>query len=213
LKLICFDCDSTLSSIEGIDELARLRGPDVFARVEAMTRDAMDGKIRMQDVFGLRLEAIRPGRQEAESVGRLYVENVEPTAKATIGILRAKGWTPVVVSAGFRQVIQPLAAFLGITRIEAVDLRFTADGAYGGFDTTFPSTRTGGKAEIVAGLRRELGAERIVMVGDGVSDLEAAPAADLFIGYGGYVARDRVRQGASAFVASLSAVTGLVEST
>ena len=41
MKLICFDCDSTLSAIEGIDELARVRGPEVFARVEAMTHDAM----------------------------------------------------------------------------------------------------------------------------------------------------------------------------
>ena len=44
-KLIFFDCDSTLSAIEGIDELARLRGPDCFARIEQMTRDAMDGKL------------------------------------------------------------------------------------------------------------------------------------------------------------------------
>src|ERR1039457_31925 len=37
LKLICFDCDSALSSLEGIDELARLRGAEVFAHVEALT--------------------------------------------------------------------------------------------------------------------------------------------------------------------------------
>jgi len=40
LKLICFDCDSTLSSVEGIDELARLRGPEIFKQVEALTNDA-----------------------------------------------------------------------------------------------------------------------------------------------------------------------------
>jgi phosphoserine phosphatase len=57
LKLICFDCDSTLSSIEGIDELARLRGPEAFARVEALTADAMNGRIpRCEDVFGRPLD-------------------------------------------------------------------------------------------------------------------------------------------------------------
>ena len=211
MKLICFDCDSTLSSIEGIDELARLRGPGAFASVEAMTREAMDGRIPMENIFGLRLAAVRPGREEASEVGRLYVAHVEPTAKATIDALRVTGWTPVIVSAGFRQVIRPLAAFLGIDRIEAVDLHFSADGSYAGFDTEFPATRTGGKKEILAGLRREWGAGRVVMVGDGVSDLEAAPAADLFIGFGGYVARERVKRGAGAFVTSLSAIVDLVE--
>ena len=64
MKLICFDCDSTLSSIEGIDELARLRGPEAFASVEALTNDAMNGLIRMEDVFGRRMEIVRPGAAE-----------------------------------------------------------------------------------------------------------------------------------------------------
>ena len=45
LRLVIFDCDSTLSAIEGVDELARVRGPELFAEVEAMTHAAMDGKI------------------------------------------------------------------------------------------------------------------------------------------------------------------------
>src|SRR5580698_9663454 len=82
LKLICFDCDSTLSSIEGIDELARIRGPEAYSRVEALTNDAMNGAVRMEDVFGLRMEIVRPGANEAAAVGRRYVETVEATAKA-----------------------------------------------------------------------------------------------------------------------------------
>jgi len=39
-KLLLLDCDSTLSAIEGIDELARLRGASTFAAVESMTRAA-----------------------------------------------------------------------------------------------------------------------------------------------------------------------------
>ena len=42
MKLIVFDCDSTLSSIEGIDELARLAGPSAFKEVEALTHAAMN---------------------------------------------------------------------------------------------------------------------------------------------------------------------------
>ncbi len=210
MKLICFDCDSTLSSVEGIDELARLRGPEVFKRIESLTGDAMNGRIRIEDIFGLRLEAIRPTLADAAAVGRRYVETVEPTAKATVDALSAKGWTPIIISGGFRQVIRPLADFLGVSRVEAVDLFFRADGSYAGFDSSYPSTRSGGKAEIIGRLREEYRAEKVVMVGDGASDLETLPAVDLFIGFGGYVTREKVRREAPAFVTSLADVTSLV---
>ncbi len=210
MKLICFDCDSTLSSIEGIDELARIRGPEVFARIEAMTADAMDGKVRLEDVFGLRLAIIRPGAGDAAAVGGRYVAGVEPTAKATVAGLARAGWTPVIVSGGFRQAIRPLADFLGVDRVEAVDLFFGPDGSYGGYDSAYPTTRSGGKLEIIRRLRAELGAGRVVMVGDGVSDLETAPAVDLFIGFGGYATRERVKREAGAFVTSLAAILPLV---
>ncbi len=55
MKLVCFDCDSTLSAIEGIEELARLRQPEVLARVEAMTTAAMNGSVPIEEVFAQRL--------------------------------------------------------------------------------------------------------------------------------------------------------------
>lgn len=210
MKLVCFDCDSTLSSIEGIDELARLRGPEVFRRIEKMTEDAMNGLLRVEDVFGLRLAQISPSRADAEAVGRRYLETVEPTAKATIDTLKARGWTPLIISGGFRQAIRPLADHLGIARVEAVDLLFGPDGAYTGFDSSFPTTRSGGKPEIIRSLRAQLAPDRVVMVGDGASDLETLPDVDLFVGYGGYVARDKVKRGSPAFVTSLADLLPLV---
>ena len=50
-KLLLLDCDSTLSSIEGIDELGRLRGPETFKAVEDMTNAAMDGGTPMEAIF------------------------------------------------------------------------------------------------------------------------------------------------------------------
>ncbi|HEX2901254.1 MAG TPA: haloacid dehalogenase, partial [Bacteroidia bacterium] len=88
-KLICLDCDSTLSAIEGVDELARLRGPVVLAQVAAMTNDAMDGRIPLEEVFSRRLEIIRPGRTETEAVGQQYIREMEPTAPATIAALKS----------------------------------------------------------------------------------------------------------------------------
>jgi len=209
-KLICLDCDSTLSALEGVDELARLRGPEVQAQVEQMTSDAMDGRVAVEAVFGRRLEIIQPPRADVATVGRRYVETIEPTARATLAELRARGWTTVIVSGGFTPAIRPLADLLGVTRVEAVDLFFAEDGSYRGYDAAFPTTRSGGKPEVIRRLRAELQPGRTVMVGDGVSDLEAGPAVDRFIGFGRYVTRPRVQAEAAGFIRSLDELLQLL---
>ena len=209
-KLICFDCDSTLSAIEGIDELARLRGPSVLKQVEAMTTDAMEGRVPVESVFGWRLEIIQPRRQDITLVGRKYVETVEPTARATIATLIARGWMPVIVSAGFTPAIKPLADYLGVTRIEAVELNFAEDGSYRGYDAKFPTTHSGGKALVVTRLKRELLPVTTVMIGDGVSDLETKPVVDRFVGFGRYVVRPKVKAEAHSFVTALSALLDIL---
>jgi phosphoserine phosphatase len=210
IKLICFDCDSTLSAIEGVDELARAGGPKTFAKVEAMTNDAMNGKLPVEAVFGRRLELIRPSRENVAAIGRRYIETIEPTAAATIQTLVARGWTPVIVSGGFRQAIQPLAERLNIERVEAVDLFFDEQGAYSGYDSMYPTTRSGGKPEVIARLKRELNPAETVMIGDGVSDLESKTEVDRFIGFGRYVTRPAVRANAAAFIVSLDELLQLV---
>lgn len=211
-RLVLFDCDSTLSAIEGIDELARARGPELYAAVEAMTSEAMNGAIPVESVFGRRLEIIRPGAPEVAAVAARYIETVEPTAAATLDVLLRRGWTPVIISGGFRNAIQPLARHLGIDRVEAVELRFdAATGAYLGYDEAYPTTRSGGKPEVVRRLRHELAPDRVVMVGDGVSDLEAKPEVDLFVGFGRYAERARVREEADAYIRELAELPPLLE--
>ena len=210
-KLLLIDCDSTLSSIEGIDELARVRGPEIFDEVERLTHEAMDGKIPIASVFGRRLEIIRPRKEDAAAIGERYVTTVEPTAKATLDTLRSRGWHPVIISGGFRQPIRPLADYLGIDRIEAVDLFFDAEGNYTGFDEAFPTTRNGGKPEIVRALRSELQPTQTVMVGDGASDLEARSECDQFIGFGRYAVREKVKAGADHFILSLDELLRLLD--
>lgn len=212
-KLILFDCDSTLSEIEGVDEMARLRGPEVFRKIEEMTRLAMDGAISLDQIFGERLGAIRPSREETERIGQQYIQTVEPDAVEVVRVLQAAGWEVAVLSGGYRQAIRPLADILGIARVEAVDLYFEENGDYRGFDQKYPTTRNGGKTEIVAQLRKEGGYECVVMVGDGVSDLETKEAVELFIGFGRYTVREAVRKGADYFAMALSEIPELLSRT
>ena len=193
-KIIAFDCDSTLSAIEGVDELARLAGSEIFQQVQDLTNQAMDGKIAIEEVFGRRLDLIRPSREQCEQIGLMYLEQIEPTAKKTIAALHQDGWECLILSGGFTPCIQALAQSLEIEHIEAVPIHFDTDGSYLGFDQDYPTTRNGGKPEILAHLKSTLSPDRLIMVGDGVSDLETTPIVDQFIAFTRYAARPKVTE-------------------
>ena len=210
-KLLLFDCDSTLSAIEGIDELGRLRGPEVFKAVEEMTTQAMDGSTPMESIFAKRLDMIKPTLKELESIGQKYIQQVEPTALDTIKKLKANGWTVMIVSGGFTQAIRPLAQYLGIDRVEAVELRFNADGSYAGYVESCPTAKSKGKNVVALKLRDEFKAYQTVLVGDGASDLEVKGDVDKMIGFGRYTPRPKVRAGADAFITSLDQLISLLD--
>jgi phosphoserine phosphatase len=210
-KLLLFDCDSTLSAIEGIDELGRLRGPEVFKAVEDMTTQAMDGSTPMESIFAKRLDMIKPTLKELESIGQKYIQQVEPTAVDTIKKLKAAGWTVIIVSGGFTQAIRPLAQYLGIERVEAVELRFNADGSYAGYVESCPTAKSKGKNLVVLKLRDEFKAYQMILVGDGASDLEVKGDVDKMIGFGRYTARPKVKAGADAFIMSLDQLISLLD--
>jgi phosphoserine phosphatase len=209
-RFVFFDCDSTLSAIEGIDELARLRGPAIFEAVERMTREAMGGGVPIEEIFARRLELIRPDAADLQRIGEHYVEHIEPDAEAAVAALRGAGWAPVIISGGFRDAILPLAARLGIERVEAVGLRFDTAGRYLDFDRASPTAYSHGKNAVIAALKAEFAPEHTVMVGDGASDLETAPDVDLFVGFGRYAVREKVRAGAGAFITALGALPELL---
>jgi phosphoserine phosphatase len=198
-KLLFVDCDSTLSAIEGIDELARLSNPAIFAEVVALTHAAMNGDVPLHEVFGKRMEIIRPDKSMADDVARLYIEHIVPGAREFIEMARSKGWLPVILSGGFEPLIRPLADLLGIRHVEAVPLFLNESGAYAGYGTDYPTTRNLGKNEIINEWKRATLPARVVMIGDGISDLETRPDVDLMVGFGGVVAREKVKLGADAW--------------
>ena len=203
-KLIFFDCDSTLSSIEGIDELARAKGPEVFKQVVALTNAAMNGEIPLDQVFPKRMEIIRPDKATCAKVAAQYIKTVVPGAALLIRRLKKDGWLPVIISGGFAPLIEPLAKRLGIDHVEAVPLYLDAKGNYAGYGTDYPTTRNLGKNEIIREWKAAMLPERVGMMGDGISDLETKSDVDVFIGFGGVVKRPLVRKGSRNWIESLS---------
>ncbi|MGJ8632595.1 MAG: HAD-IB family phosphatase [Luteolibacter sp.] len=199
-KILFIDCDSTLSSIEGIDELARLSDPALFAEVVALTNSAMNGDVPLDEVFKRRMDIIRPDKNMVDRVSELYLETVVPGAAELITKAIENGWLPVIISGGFAPIIRPLATKLGIQHVEAVPLMFNGSGEYQGYGEDYPSTRNLGKNEIIRTWRNALLPEKVIMIGDGISDLETKPDVDLMIGYGGVVQREKVKSGSDIWL-------------
>ncbi len=202
-KLLFIDCDSTLSTIEGIDELAHARGEEVFANVVALTHAAMNGEIPLTEVFPRRMEMIRPDRATCEVVQDLYMKTVVPGVEEFIRLAKEDGWMPVILSGGFAPLIKPLAKQLGICHVEAVPLFLGEDGGYAGYGVDYPTTRNLGKNEVIREWKQALLPERVVMIGDGISDMETKPDVDLFVGFGGVVARPKVRDGCDHWITDM----------
>jgi len=203
-KLLFIDCDSTLSSIEGIDELARFRGPAVFDEVVALTNAAMNGEVALDEVFPRRMEIIRPDRAACDFVAARYVETITPGAAGLVAELKREGWLPVILSGGFLPLIQPLAVSLGIDHVEAVPLYLDGHGSYAGYDAAYPTTRNLGKNEVIRDWKAAMLPEKVAMIGDGVSDLETKLDVDIFIGFGGVVRRPAVRAGSECWLESMA---------
>jgi phosphoserine phosphatase len=203
---VVFDCDSTLVTVEGIDELAR----DHADEIRALTDAAMDGAVPLEEVYGRRLALLRPSLAAVDGVGRVYAAHLVEDAAATVAALRFLGKTVRIVSGGLRPPVEAVAAELGLapSDVAAVGIDFDEEGAYAGFDMSSPLARSGGKAGVVAAWRLPRPA---LLVGDGATDLEARPAVDAFAAYTAVVRRPAVAAAADVVLPhpSLAAVLAL----
>lgn len=200
-RTVIFDCDSTLSAIEGIEELAREHREEV-SRLTAL---AMEGSVPLEQVYGRRLDLIRPSRAEIAAIGAHYIRALVPGAAETVRRLSEAGAVVQVLSGGLAPAVRVLAEHLSIPaeRVAAVDLAFTEEGEYAGFDASSPLASAGGKRRWIETIGREL-PRPLLLVGDGATDLEARPALDAFAAFTGVVSREEVARRADIVIAGPS---------
>ncbi len=223
---VFFDCDSTLSTIEGIDELARSKGR--FDEVKAMTDAAMEGEVYLDTVYDRRLEMLAPTHEEIAGIDALYRGSVVADAREVIGALRSVGKEVFIVSGGLLAAVRPFGKWLGVPHdhIRAVDIEYDAlsgewwdyqqdhwdqrtDVQYKDSEQT-PLIESHGKADVVSEMLGDRFG-RSVLIGDGVSDLVARNVVDLFIGFTGVIGRPRVAAESDVLISgkSLAPVLGL----
>ena len=204
--LLFFDCDSTLSTIEGIDELAKLKGKE--GRVGLLTDKAMNGDLDLSEVYGKRLKAIRPTRGQLKAIEKRYIETEVEDAKEVIEALHFLGKKVYIISGGLVDAVRGFGRSLGVSpeNIRAVELEYNElSGEWWRYnepqtqhEKTYleyvegPLTISSGKPAIIDELTGKQHGRRF-MIGDGSSDLATRDMVDLFVGYGGVVSRDKVK--------------------
>jgi phosphoserine phosphatase len=208
---VVLDVDSTVTGVEGIEWLASRREPEVAAEIARLTTQATEGDIDLETVYGTRLARVLPTESEVIELAHFYQRRLAPRAAEVITELRESGVRVVLVSGGIRQAVLPLGLRLGFTQAEvfAVRLNFLDDGSYAGYDELSPLTTARGKAKVVQRLYLP---RPLLMVGDGITDLAARPAADAFAAFTGFAWRPAVVRGADHELSSFDQLLHLVRS-
>lgn len=197
-EIICFDCDSTLSCIEGIDECAKAIG--LGSEMAKLTEAAMNGELPLEAVYQKRLDLIQPNKKAIKSLADLYIAEIVEGVPEVFSKLHQQRKQIHIISGGLRPAILPLAALLKVpeNHVHAVDILFNSDGSYQNFNQQSPLARTGGKAKICQQISPL--PETMVLIGDGKTDLEVQQIGVKVIGFGGVVSREIVKQQADFYV-------------
>jgi glycerol-3-phosphate dehydrogenase (NAD+) len=208
---VCFDVDCTVAINDSLDLLAEFMG--VGKQVAEITNAAMDGTMSLEDALTARLRVINPKPSDIHAflAANPPESRLVPGAAQLIAALQSRGVAVYLISGGFRELSLPIARALGIPPknlfANRMNWQFNDDTGeidkLVGFDENESTGHQFGKPKVIAALRKMFPFDTVVMIGDGITDLEAVQAsggADLFIGFGGVVRRPAVVEKAEWFV-------------
>jgi len=195
--IICFDVDSTLVTCEGVDWLADQKG--VGEQVRQFTQLSMEGVVLIDDVFQKKIDILAPSKKELEAVGQHYLTCLTPGAKELVSLLQQRNKELWLVTGGLNEAIVPLAKFLNISNIQSNTVFFNSNGDYAGIDPKNILTRADGKATFVKNIDS---AKSVAFIGDSVTDLATKPFVKTFIGFGGVVIRERVKNYSDHYIST-----------
>ena len=180
-RLLIADMDSTVITIECIDELADYAG--CKAEVAAVTERAMRGELDFEAALRGRV-ALLKGLDEAV-IARCRRERLQimPGAKALVRTMRREGAECLLVSGGFVQFTDHVAPEVGFTRALANNLGIRGGKLDGTVAAPIIGAETKRRTLIDAAAAAELDLAETLAVGDGANDIPMIEAAGLGIAY------------------------------
>ncbi len=194
MRLVVMDVDSTLVSGEAIDLLAARAGCE--AKVAELTAATMRGELEFAAALRERVSLL--AGLDATVLDEVRAElRLAPGARTLIRTLRRLGYRCGIVSGGFTQFTDGLAAELGLDYAAANTLEISGGQLTG--NLTGPVIDRAGKAEALRDFAERSGVplSQTVAVGDGANDLDMIAAAGLGIAFN---AKPAVRDAADASV-------------
>ncbi|HEX8667828.1 MAG TPA: phosphoserine phosphatase SerB [Allosphingosinicella sp.] len=180
-KLLIADMDSTMITVECIDELADYAG--LKAEVAEVTERAMRGEIQFEEALRARVALLRD--MEESVIDRCRSERVRltPGAKALVRTMKREGALTILVSGGFTRFAEPVAEEIGFDRVFANTLL----GAEGRLTGTVSDPIVGAETKrltlLDALVERSLDPDEALAVGDGANDIPMIREAGLGIAY------------------------------
>ncbi|OYY66886.1 phosphoserine phosphatase SerB [Sphingomonas sp. 28-62-11] len=180
-SLLIADMDSTMITVECIDELADYAG--IKPQIAAVTEAAMRGELDFAEALDARV-ALLKGLDEA-AIDKCLADRVMimPGAIALVRTMRARGGTAILVSGGFTRFADPVGKAIGFDRVIANRLGI-ADGKLDGL-VARPIVDSGTKeATLLAAIAQlAIPPEATMAVGDGANDLAMICRAGLGCAY------------------------------
>ena len=192
-SVLIADMDSTMITVECIDELADYAG--FKTQVAEVTERAMRGELDFAAALSARVSLLK-GMDEAV-IDRCREERVRimPGAAALVRTMRARGAMTVLVSGGFTRFAEPVAAEIGFERVVANILEIERGELAG--TVRRPIVDSARKqAELLRALaERGLEPGAAMAIGDGANDIPMIEAAGLGVAYH---AKPKTREAAAA---------------
>jgi D-3-phosphoglycerate dehydrogenase len=193
------DFDSTLVTVESLDELARIAlrgkddGPERLRQLQALTNQGMAGKLAFDESLRRRLELFSADRGHVEELIGFLKTRLSPSAVSSKSWFETNAADIYVISGGFKDFICPVIEMLGLDpeHVYANSFLYDAAGHITGYDKRSLLCRPQGK---VAQLQSLALKGKLIIIGDGYTDYEIKRhgAADEFWAMTETVARREV---------------------